>query len=139
VTGTLFPLLKDIKYENRFSYVLSTKNGFNQIVAEYADTHEYIEDIFHLTEISAPEVTQEELEVTFDPEMITDADTEKAREVARYLYGSQIWKRASQLGCDSISFFLDSSFQGLIILPFSFQTKFDPFLPFLCPFLMLKR
>ena len=33
----IIPLLKAIKYENKVSYVISTRNGFNQIVAKYAD------------------------------------------------------------------------------------------------------
>lgn len=45
----IIPLLKAIKYENKTSYVLSTQNGFNKTVAEYADFHEYIEEIFNLT------------------------------------------------------------------------------------------
>jgi uncharacterized LabA/DUF88 family protein len=92
----IIPLLKAIKYENRISYVFSTKNGFNQIVAEYADTHEYIEDIFHLTAMLEPQTAPEELDIIFDPAEITDIEIEKAKEVARYLYGSQIWTRATQ-------------------------------------------
>lgn len=40
------PLIKAIKSENKISYVVSTKIGFNKIVATYADFHEYIENIF---------------------------------------------------------------------------------------------
>ncbi len=41
----LIPLLKAIKYENKIAYVISTKYGFDPVVSNYADHHEYIEDI----------------------------------------------------------------------------------------------
>lgn len=94
----IIPLLKAIKYENKVSYVLSTKNGFNQIVAEYADTHDYIEDIFQLTVICEAGAATEETGIDFELANITDAQVERAREVARYLYSSQIWRKSSQLG-----------------------------------------
>lgn len=97
----MIPLLKAIKYENKFSYVISTRLGFNQVVAEYADTHEYIEDIFQIT--AAPgttgvtEIDPLDLGVSFDPDTVTEDEINRAREVACYLYSSRIWKRASQI------------------------------------------
>ncbi|HEX3048677.1 MAG TPA: NYN domain-containing protein [Bacillota bacterium] len=97
----IIPLLKAIKYENKFSYVISTRNGFNQVVAEYADAHEYIEDIFQISATpcnnGATEVDPEDLGVSFDPATVTVEEVERAREVAHYLYTSQIWKRANQI------------------------------------------
>jgi uncharacterized LabA/DUF88 family protein len=43
------PLMEVFKNENRLSYVVSTKNGFNKSVAEYADFHQDLEEIFNLT------------------------------------------------------------------------------------------
>jgi hypothetical protein len=51
----VIPLLKAIQYENKISHVITTRNGFNQQVAEYAKFHEYIEEIFDLT----PEMLQQ--------------------------------------------------------------------------------
>jgi uncharacterized LabA/DUF88 family protein len=42
----LIPLLKAIKCEKKVSYLISTRNDFNQEVIGYADYHKYIEDIF---------------------------------------------------------------------------------------------
>ncbi|HEX3046616.1 MAG TPA: NYN domain-containing protein [Bacillota bacterium] len=46
----LIPLMEVFKNENRFSYVVSTKNGCNKSVAEYADFHQDLEEIFNLTQ-----------------------------------------------------------------------------------------
>ena len=43
------PLMEVFKNENRFSYVVSTKKGCNKSVAEYADFHQDLEEIFNLT------------------------------------------------------------------------------------------
>ncbi|MCL6591589.1 MAG: NYN domain-containing protein [Firmicutes bacterium] len=81
------PLLKTIKFENKISYVFSTRNGFNQVMAEYADFHEYLEDIFHLT---GPEPQNNPLATDLtNPEQI-----ERAKEVCRYFYNSHIWRRS---------------------------------------------
>jgi hypothetical protein len=93
----IIPLLKAIKYENRFSYVISTKNGFNQIVVEYADYHQYIEEIFNLTPSLRVVQPSPELDITYDLSSVTENDLKRAREVSRYLYTSHIWKRAAQL------------------------------------------
>ncbi|HEX3046985.1 MAG TPA: NYN domain-containing protein [Bacillota bacterium] len=78
----VIPLLKAIKYENKVSYVISTRQGFNQIVAGYADFHEYIEEIFGLTAGPAEaEVTEKNPEI------------EKAVEVTRLFYESRKWSR----------------------------------------------
>lgn len=87
------PLLKTIKFENKISYVFSPKNSYNQAVVEYADFHEYIEDIFPLTcDQSQPEpdrfmVTTESVDPK--PERI-----ERAKEVSRHFYNSHIWRRS---------------------------------------------
>ncbi|HEX3048725.1 MAG TPA: NYN domain-containing protein [Bacillota bacterium] len=93
----IIPLLKAIKYENRFSYVISTKNGFNQIVVEYADYHQYIEEIFNLSPGLRVVQPTPELDITYDLTSVTENDLIRAKEVSRYLYTSHIWKRATQL------------------------------------------
>jgi hypothetical protein len=83
------------------SYVISTRRGFNQVVAEYADTHQYIEDIFHLTAdlcVREAEVAPEDFSIFFDPATATDEEITRTKEVACYFYNSQIWKRAAKLG-----------------------------------------
>lgn len=91
----IIPLLKAIKSENKFTYLISSRNGFHQTVIEHADFHEYLEDIFHLNEIAIDEVTVEEWIAPFDLSMVTPHEMKNAREVARRLYESQIWKRAA--------------------------------------------
>ncbi|HEX3048329.1 MAG TPA: NYN domain-containing protein [Bacillota bacterium] len=92
----LFPLLKAIKYENKRSYVLTTKTGFNRIVAEYADYHEYMEDIFNLTEkeletIKTPTSSAQSWD--FNSTDINETAIARAREVSEYFYRSNIWKK----------------------------------------------
>ncbi|MCL6592068.1 MAG: NYN domain-containing protein [Firmicutes bacterium] len=94
----IIPLLKAIKYEDRSSYVISTKNGFNQIVVEYADCHQYIEDLFNLPPGLKTAQPAPELDITYDLSSVTEDGLARAREVARYLYASHIWKRAAGQG-----------------------------------------
>ncbi|MCL6589793.1 MAG: NYN domain-containing protein [Firmicutes bacterium] len=43
------PLMEVFKKEKKLSYVVSTKQGCNKPVAEYADFHQDLEEIFNLT------------------------------------------------------------------------------------------
>jgi uncharacterized LabA/DUF88 family protein len=93
----IIPLLKAIKYENKVSYVLSTRNGFNQVVAEYADFHEYIEEIFGLL----PEMLQhprkeDEVKIAIDLANIKEEDIERAKEVSKHFYSSHIWRKSTE-------------------------------------------
>ena len=94
----IIPLLKAIRYENRVTCVMSTRNGFNQIVTEYADHHEYLEDIFHLTMVSTN--ANEENAAHVERELIEMDENAvlKAKEVARLLYRSKIWRNYERLG-----------------------------------------
>ncbi|HEX3047828.1 MAG TPA: NYN domain-containing protein [Bacillota bacterium] len=87
------PLLKTFRYENKISYVLSTKNGFNQAVAEYANVHEFIEDIFQLPN-PKPQDELDELRLTTDPANLDQGQIKRAQEVSRYFYNSHIWRRS---------------------------------------------
>jgi uncharacterized LabA/DUF88 family protein len=96
----IIPLLKAIKFEGKYSYVISTRQGFNRIVAEYADNHQYIEHIFQITTAPCNGETiigQEELGISFDPATATAEELGRAKEVARLLYSSQIWRRTAGL------------------------------------------
>jgi uncharacterized LabA/DUF88 family protein len=96
----IIPLLKAIKYENKLSYVYSTHNGFNQIVAKYADFHEYIEAIFQLA-LPEPVALVQDMAGGFgeaDPEAAGTENIQRAREVAHYFYHSHIRARAAILG-----------------------------------------
>jgi uncharacterized LabA/DUF88 family protein len=96
----IIPLLKAIKYENKLSYVYSTQNGFNQIVAKYADFHEYIEAIFQLVLPEPPRLIQGLAggPGDIDPETVNPENIQQAREVAHYFYHSRIWAKSSILG-----------------------------------------
>lgn len=88
------PLLKAVQYKGKLSYVISTRTGFNSIVIQYADLHEYIEDILKLTPIL---LLNNKIPVNFiiNPVNISPEQINRAREVARCLYNSKIWLRAS--------------------------------------------
>jgi uncharacterized LabA/DUF88 family protein len=96
----IIPLLKEIKYENKLTYVISTKNGFNPTVIKYADSHEYIEDIFELIPPGEAIENQDALLelIEIDPATVGLAKIRRAREVARYFYKSHIWTQAAILG-----------------------------------------
>ena len=86
----MIPLLKAIKYENKFAYVLSTKYGFNPVVSCYADYHEYIEDIFNLkAEMLLNEVVEIDIPIKED---LNESDIENAKLVSRLLYSSNVWR-----------------------------------------------
>jgi uncharacterized LabA/DUF88 family protein len=92
----IIPLLKAIKYEGKLSYLISTKNGFNRVVAEYADIHAYIEDIFGIYTPAKVANTPVSFKETFEAGELTAERVERAREVARHLFNSNIWKRSTE-------------------------------------------
>jgi hypothetical protein len=96
----IIPLLKAIKYEDKLSYVFSTRNGFNQIVAKYGDFHEYIEDVFGLAPADQATVTPDEAGpwIGTDPAAASPEKIQRAREVCRFFYMSRIWAASSLLG-----------------------------------------
>jgi uncharacterized LabA/DUF88 family protein len=96
----IIPLLKEIRYENKHSFIITTRNGFNPTVIKYADSHEYIEDIFKLTLPDPAIVDQDAVTelIKIDPATVSLAQVRRAREVARYFYKSHIWTQAALLG-----------------------------------------
>jgi len=89
----LIPLIKAIKSENKIAFVLSTKIGFNKIVAEYADFHEFIEDFFDLNEV-IPVVSEHEILESANNikvEDLTSENIEYAVKVSQLLYSSNKW------------------------------------------------
>lgn len=93
----IIPLLKTIRLEGKLSYLVSTRNSFNQVVAEYADHHEYLEDIFGLGDLTPLEQIPVAPDPIFNPKELTGAEIDRAKEVAKLFYNSQIWRRAVQL------------------------------------------
>lgn len=96
----IIPLLKAIGYKNKISYVISTKNGFNQVVIKYATFHEYIEDIFNLPP-PEPEIAGQNPvnDVIADiPATMNKESVKHALELAKLFYESRIWIRSSFLG-----------------------------------------
>lgn len=104
----IIPLIKAIKYENKISFTISTKKGFNLIVTKYTDYHEYIEDIFQLSlkdephhHDGSPEACGlREAGLKFDDSCgtVTGEDLERAKEVSKLFYGSNVWKKYEQIG-----------------------------------------
>ena len=94
----MVPLLKAIKYENKITCLLSTKNGFNQVACRYADYHEYIEDLFNLPEITAKKADRESDAESVDAGTDVDRQIDNALEVARLLYSTKIWQKYEKDG-----------------------------------------
>ena len=82
----MIPLINAIKANGKLAYLISTRRGFNSVVASHADYHEYIEDIFGLT-LPPKQV-----------EPVYESDADKAREVSRYLYCSNVWRNFEKTG-----------------------------------------
>lgn len=93
----IIPLIKAIKAENKITYVISTKTGFNKIVAEYADFHEYIEDIFCLSEDMIQENALAD-GFNFHFNHLSNREVEQAKEVSKLLYVSKIWSHYENFG-----------------------------------------
>ncbi len=93
----IIPLIKAIKAENKITYVISTKNGFNKIVAEYADFHEYIEDIFNLS-ADTPQNSSMHEDLDFQFPALTEKQIAQAKEVSTLLYISKIWGQYENYG-----------------------------------------
>lgn len=64
---------------------------------EYADYHQYIEELFNLSPSLKVIQPTPELDITYNLSSVTENDLERAKEVAQYLYSSHIWKRAAGL------------------------------------------
>jgi hypothetical protein len=84
----IIPLIKAIRMEGKFAYVLSTKTGFNQIVTKFADAHDYLEDIFNIT-------SDIPVDCQTDP---TYQELENVEEVSRLFLSSSILRRAKAEG-----------------------------------------
>ena len=88
----MIPLLKAIKLENKLTYVLSTKYGFNPIVSSFSDYHEYIEDIFNLTSEMLVVEEEQDVDLLITLDNHDNYDIENAKEVSKLLYNSNVWK-----------------------------------------------
>jgi uncharacterized LabA/DUF88 family protein len=73
------PLLTALRYESKVTYLISTRQNFDPAVSTHADYHYFIEDIFHLN----PAIKEKRA---------YQSNIANARQVARFLYGSIIWK-----------------------------------------------
>lgn len=103
----IIPLIKAIKYENKIAFTISTKKGFNLVVTKYTDYHEYIEDIFHIKEEHHYEIAPEDscsrelnsvVKFNDNGQTVTAEDIDKAKEVSKLFYGSNVWKKYEQIG-----------------------------------------
>ena len=104
----IIPLIKAIKYENKIAFTISTRKGFNIVVTKYTDYHEYIEDIFNIKdELHHYEDIPEEgcvrdvsgiVKFEDSRGTATADDIERAREVSKLFYGSNVWKKYEQIG-----------------------------------------
>jgi uncharacterized LabA/DUF88 family protein len=88
--GDIIPLLKSIKYENKKTYVISCRIGFNGSISNYADLQEYVEDIFKLEKPATTDGEFLELgSINGDP---TYLDLERCEELIDLLFASIMWK-----------------------------------------------
>lgn len=97
----IIPLLKTITHKNKLSYLISIPNGQSAgsklLAGQYADFHESLEEIFHLTPVAKLEDPLETL-IAIDADTVSLLSIRRAMEVSRYFYKSHILKRASLLG-----------------------------------------
>jgi uncharacterized LabA/DUF88 family protein len=97
----IIPLLKSITHKNKFSYLISIQSGPGAgailPASQYADFHESLEEIFHLTPATTLEDPLEAL-IAIDADTVSLLSIRRAMEVSRYFYKSHILKRASLLG-----------------------------------------
>jgi len=101
----IIPLIKAIKYENKIAFTISTRKGFNLIVTKYTDYHEYIEDLFHLSlkeELKYSELPEVTAKSGDDFTAVTTEEIERAKEVSKRFYNSNVWKKSEQTG-ESVS------------------------------------
>ena len=99
----VIPLIKAIKYENKIAFTISTKKGFNIIVTKYTDYHEYIEDIFQINPVAEDETTggvisRPRPRTEEDFGIIAAEDIERAKEVSKLFYESNVWKKSEHTG-----------------------------------------
>ncbi|MCL6592195.1 MAG: NYN domain-containing protein, partial [Firmicutes bacterium] len=92
----MIPLLKAIRYENRLTYVISTRSGFNPVVLGFADYHEFIEDILDLS--PAPESPNDKLDFGVIPAELTLERIKQVKELCQFLYSSKIWNTHETTG-----------------------------------------
>jgi uncharacterized LabA/DUF88 family protein len=109
------PLIKAIKMENKITYIISTKNGFNEVVATYADQNEYIENLFKINSelkgtsvdssdpssaINANDINEKNIiEKSDEPNEdnnitnpITDEDQKQIEKICKFFYSSKLLK-----------------------------------------------
>lgn len=101
----IIPLIKAIKYENKIAFTISTRKGFNLIVTKYTDYHEYIEDLFHLSlkeELKYSELSDVTAKSGDDFTTVSTEEIERAKEVSKRFYNSNVWKKSEQTG-ESVS------------------------------------
>ncbi|WP_170292129.1 NYN domain-containing protein [Heliobacterium mobile] len=85
------PLFRVIKAENKRSYVISTKNGFNEVVNVFADHHQYLEDLFEIELLR--ELNNGEDTVQIDENLM-----EKYKKIASLFYDSRMYKSYKENG-----------------------------------------
>lgn len=83
------PLYQAIKLESKKTYVLSTKNGINDVVGVFADYHQYIEELFDFGARGLA-VTESENKIGVEKQISEEMD-KKARDVASFFYQSDFW------------------------------------------------
>ena len=94
------PLIQAIKLENKKTFVLSTKNGFNEVVNVFADYHQFIEDLFEFQSrgFSLTENSDSKIVIGIDSNEITEDLDIKAKEISLLLYKSNIWQGCQTSG-----------------------------------------
>lgn len=102
------PLIKAINFENKMTYIITTKINSNPIVASFSHHYQTIEEIFDFEgkniTLNRPEQETQSVEFGVDENSITDELKEKAKEVATYLFTSPFWKSYEERG-ETVGFY----------------------------------
>ncbi len=96
----IIPLLRLIKRKNKLSYLISPQTGPATISHQYADIHQYLEDLLQLPPPNPSTHRQDALEtlLAVDTDTISQLDLRRATEAARYFHRSHIHHRAASTG-----------------------------------------
>jgi uncharacterized protein (TIGR00288 family) len=88
----MIPLLQALKHHNKITFLITTKAGFEKNMINFADNHDYLEDIIDL------DIDYLNIDVKFTEEDITEKDMENSKQVLILLITSKIWERHMRHG-----------------------------------------
>ncbi len=92
------PVIKNIKEKNKIAYMLSTRNGFNEIVKNYLDYHEYIEVLFDFDKLGYSLGKEHQIRIGIDIDDIKPDEKPIVENVCKLFYSSYFWTNYNKKG-----------------------------------------